>query len=779
MNEKVLKITEWAKITAMLADFCKTPIGRESALSCVPLGSPEEVTEALEKTEAAVDRIRLFGPFSASGARDIRESLLRLKVGSHLSMKEIYDIGVLLKATDRVSSYGKKTENEDSLTGLFSSLEPLTAFRKTIEETLLSEEEMADTASPALASIRRKIRSEEAKIRTELNDILAANASYLQDHVITMRDNRYCIPVKSEFRSQVSGMVHDESASGSTIFIEPMRIVKANNEIRHLEVEEEKEIAAILASLSETAEGYREILSVNLSALSELDFIFAKATLASEMKATKPILRTDAGFKLKEARHPLLNTEKIVPIDVSLGEDFDTLIITGPNTGGKTVSLKTIGLLTLMGLSGLFIPAFDGSSIAFFREIYADIGDEQSIEQNLSTFSSHMKNLVDILKKADGLSLVLLDELCAGTDPEEGASLAIAILSALRRRKARIAVTTHYSELKLFALSEKGVENGCCEFDVATLSPTYHLLIGIPGKSNAFAISSKLGLSGEIIKEAKEGLDTHHASFEDVLRDLNHSKRQIEKEKRMIQDLKKEEEEIRNSLQKEDQRLSEKEEKILKKARDEAARMLAEAKAQLDDAVRTAREHGGDMKALENMRTKTREKLSEATKKEQKAVRKSKTAKDEIAVGKKVRVLSMDMDGTVLSLPNDKGFLYVEIGSMKTRLPLSDIEIAENQETKSAKKTIYPSFSSADTISIELNVIGKTTDEAIRLLDRYLDDAYGSHLLSVRIVHGKGTGALRRAIQKRAKEISYVKSVRDGEYGEGDAGVSVITFRYD
>ncbi len=801
MNHKVLKTLEFDKIIARLEEKCLTPLGKKEARLLTPLATVYDVRDAQQETEDALSRIYRYGSFSASGARDIRESLARLRVQASLSMPELLSVAMLLRTAERVKAYGnaandngsrKKAVSEapeegfrDSLTDYFNALDPASSFYREIDRCILSEEEMADDASSGLLSVRRRMKNAQSKVRDELNRLVVSQGSWLQGHVITMRNGRYCLPVKNEFRGQVPGMIHDESSSGSTVFIEPLAVVKLNNEIRELEIAERKEIEAVLANLSAEAAGREDALRTDLSILSHLDFVFGKAALAKEMNAVRPAFTDNHVLELRQARHPLLDPKTAVPIDVRLGETFDTLIVTGPNTGGKTVSLKTVGLLTLMGQAGLHIPASEGSKLGHFEEVYADIGDEQSIEQSLSTFSSHMKNLTSILRKADEDSLVLLDELCAGTDPEEGANLAIAILKALRARGARSMATTHYSELKLFALTTEGVENASCEFDIGTLSPTYKLLIGIPGKSNAFAISRRLGLDPAIIEEAQRSMDQDSVAFEDVIRDLNDSKRKMDREKSKIGQLKAEANRLRESLSAEEAKTEEKRQKILADARREAQDMLQKAKAQLDETIRAMNRQGKDVRELEQHRTKTREMIQDTLPKDavKEPVKKASAESKELKPGDKVLVLPLGVQGIVSTAPDARGELYVQVGILRSQFKVSDLEKLEDQNAKdSGKKAPRASASSGEfgkaaTISPEINLIGMNQDDASAALEKYLDDAYLSHLKTVRIVHGRGTGALRNAVQRLLKQSVYIKSYRLGTIGEGDSGVTIAEFK--
>ena len=626
------------------------------------------------------------------------------------------------------------------------------------------------------------------KIHNQLNSMVNGSVrNYLQDAVITTRDGRYCIPVKAEYKGQVPGMVHDQSSTGSTFFIEPAAVVSLNNQLRELEIEEQKEIAVILANLSAEAGAHTLEIAENQRIMTQLDFIFAKASLAMDQNASRPLFNDEHIVRIRQGRHPLLDRKKVVPIDVELGKNFDLLVITGPNTGGKTVCLKTVGLFTLMGQAGLHIPALDRSQLSVFTEVFADIGDEQSIEQSLSTFSSHMTSIVSILAKADADSLCLFDELGAGTDPTEGAALAIAILNYLHDRGIRTMATTHYSELKIYALSTKFVENACCEFDVETLRPTYRLLIGIPGKSNAFAISKKLGLSDEIIKAAKEQIDEQDVSFEDVISDLEKSRITIEKERREIEDYKKEIEALRHKLQEKNDKIDQTRDRILREANEKARDILREAKDTADETIRIFQKAGpgASMKDLEQARQKLRSNIDDKNSKLSVAAKDKPKAPalkpEQLKKGDAVRIVSMGLKGTVSSLPDAKGNLFVQCGIMRTSTNIKDLVRIEEatittptmSKTNTGKLRMSKSFS----VSPEINLLGKTVDEALAALDKYLDDAYLAHLENVRVVHGKGTGALRKAIQQHLKRIKYVKSFRQGEYGEGDAGVTIVEFK--
>ena len=789
MNEKVLKTLEYDKIIAMLLEKALTPLGKEQVQALVPSDSLPDIREWQAETAAALQRIVRFGTLSCSGARDIRPSLMRLKVQSNLGIVELLSISTVLRTAARVKSYGRKNDDEqnpDVLSGMFQGLEPLTALQHELDRCILSEEEIADDASPKLHSIRRKMAGVSAKIHAELNSVLLSNSSYLRDNVVTMRNGRYCIPVKSEYRSAVSGMIHDESGTGSTVFIEPMSVIRLNNELRQYEIDEQKEIEVILANLSALAGDHIPELEADLTILSHLDFVFAKASLARDMNASAPVFNTERKIVLKKARHPLLDKQKVVPIDLRLGDDFYQLIVTGPNTGGKTVSLKTLGLLQLMGQAGLHIPAFDGSQLGLFTEIYADIGDEQSIEQSLSTFSSHMTNIIRILDRADMDSLVLLDELCAGTDPSEGAALAISILDFLRRMQIRTMATTHYSELKLHAIAEPGVENASCEFDVATLSPTYRLLIGIPGKSNAFAISERLGLPSYIIDEAKAHIDSDTERFEDVIKDLNDTRKEMEHQKMRVNELRSQADRMKKDLETREQRLAAEKEKILERARTEARQILADAKEQMDQAIRMAQKsQSTDLREMEAVRTKTREQLDKLNERKapDREVKKTATKASDLHIGDGVFVHSLQLRGTVSTLPDQKGNLFVQMGILRSQVHISDVQkLEENTVSLDGKKVQDPKVSAsglskASTISAEINLIGKRVEEALPELEKYLDDAYLSHLPQVRIVHGKGSGAMRQAVHQFLRRQKFVKEFHLGEYGEGDSGVTIAVFK--
>lgn len=835
MNQKALKTLEYTKIITQLESHAASPLGKSLCRELSPSSDLEEIRTRQAQTTDAVNRVRLKGSVSFSGLREIGGSLKRLEIGSSLSIPELLSISSVLTVASRAKAYGRRdTESPpvftprfpgqkppkqaevaeyvpDSLDPLFQSIEPLTPLDNEIKRCILSEDEIADEASPGLSRVRRSIKAAADRIHTQLNSILNSHRTYLQDAVITMRDGRYCLPVKAEYKNQVSGMVHDQSATGSTLFIEPMAIVKLNNEIRELEIQEQKEIEAVLASLSNEAAPHIEELRLNMELLAQLDFIFAKAALSRQYRCSAPVFNDKGRIHIKDGRHPLLDPQKVVPINIWLGKDFDLLIVTGPNTGGKTVSLKTVGLFTLMGQAGLHIPAWEGSELAVFDEVFADIGDEQSIEQSLSTFSAHMTNIVSILQQADSRSLCLFDELGAGTDPTEGAALAIAVLSFLHNMKCRTMATTHYSELKVFALTTPGVENACCEFSVETLQPTYRLLIGIPGKSNAFAISKKLGLPDFIIEDAKSHLEAKDESFEDLLASLETSRVTIEKEQEEIRSYKEEIAQLKSRLTQKEERLDERKDKLIRNASEEAQRILREAKETADQTIREINRlasESGVGKELEAQRAKLREQIKKT---DDKLAVKAKGPSQPISpkklkIGDGVKVLSMNLKGTVSTLPDAKGDLFVQMGILRSRVNIRDLELIREDDISAtlgdgssrtyggtaagskAKKTFSQAkgngsgsgqirMSKSFSVGTEVNLIGMTTDEAVPAMEKYLDDAYLAHMPSVRVVHGRGTGALKNACHKRLRQLKYVKDFRLGEFGEGGTGVTIVTFK--
>ena len=789
MNQKALKTLEFDKIIHILTAHAASEGAKEMCRKLVPYDNINDVERAQRETADALRRVYRKGSVSFGGIRDIRGSLKRLEIGGILGMGELLQIMSLLETAGKIRQYGQREADDtsrDSLDESFEFLDPVPTLASEIRRCILADDEMADDASSALLQIRRSMRQMNDKVHNTLNSMVNGSArSYLQDPVVTMRDGRYCLPVKAEHRSQVPGMIHDQSSTGSTLFIEPMAVIKLNNDFKELLMKEQQEIEKILSVLSEKAAAVTEILAEDYRILTALDFIFARAMMAKDMKATRPIFNTDRQIHIKDGRHPLLDPKKAVPITVRLGDDFDLLIITGPNTGGKTVSLKTVGLFTLMGQAGLHIPAFEGSRLAVFDQVYADIGDEQSIEQSLSTFSSHMTTIVSILKEVTLNSLVLFDELGAGTDPTEGAALATSILDHLHRQGIRAMATTHYSELKVYALSTEGVENACCEFDVESLRPTYRLLIGIPGKSNAFAISSRLGLEDFLIEDAKKRINAQDVSFEDMMAELQDSRVKLLNEQEEITRYKSEIRTLRDALQKKQDRIDERKEKILSDAAAQANAILQEAKDYADETMKNFHKFGKasiSIKDMEAERARLREKIKENDSRTAKATPKPKKKLKAAAlhIGDRVRVLSLNLEGTVSTLPNPKGDLFVQMGILRSQVNINDLEYigeAENLQKGMTTGGGKLRMSKSAAVSTEINLIGMTVDEAIAHLDKYLDDAYLAHVPSVRIVHGKGTGALRTAVHQYLKRYKHVKSFRLGTFGEGDAGVTIAEFK--
>lgn len=792
MNKKVLKTLEYNKILDRLASYAASDEIKKRCLELVPGTDIDEINDLQKTTADALGRLYKDSSITFVGIHNVHASLKRLDIGGALNTTELLRIGSLLEVAKRAKAYDRSDrvdDKTDSLTPFFTELEPLSPLHDEIKRCILSEDEIADDASPALFKIRKSIRGMNDRIHAQLTTIMnnSTTRTYLQDAVVTMRDGRYCLPVKAEAKGQVPGMMHDQSSSGSTLFIEPMAVVNLNNELKELFIKEQDEINVILADLSNRVAENAMALETDYQVLSELDFIFAKANLAKSYNGVAPEFNEKGIINIRHGRHPLLDPKTVVPIDVRLGEEYKQLIITGPNTGGKTVSLKTVGLLTLMGQAGLHIPAGDRSMLAIFHEVFADIGDEQSIEQSLSTFSSHMTNIVRILEKADDQSLCLFDELCSGTDPTEGAALAISILNKLHQYGSVTMATTHYSELKVYALSTDGVENACCEFNVETLSPTYRLLIGIPGKSNAFAISQKLGLSENIIDDARTRISDKDIDFEDLISNLEASRQTIEKEQLEINQYKAEIETLKKQLESKQERLDQNKEKILREANEEAYKILKEAKDLADETIRNFNKYGqgqAPMSQMEKERTNVRNKLSEKEKsisglKKQNKAPNHKVPK-KLRIGDSVLVLSMNLKGTVHTLPNAKGDLYVQMGILRSLVNINDLVLAEDADSSPAKKYggggSKIKMSKAMNVSSEINLIGKTTDEAIALLDKYLDDAYIAHIASVRIVHGKGTGALRKAVHQYLRRQKHVKEFHLAEFGEGDAGVTIAKF---
>lgn len=798
MNKRTLRVLEYYKVIEQLTGFATCPDGKRLCEKLKPFTDLTVIAKNQEETRDALARVYQHGSISFSGVYPIGEAMKRVSVGASLSVMELLDVAKLLKVAEVAKQYGEKVRDkeeygldtrQDSLTAYFESLMPLEHLAREINRCIISEEEIADDASSALKEIRKEMKHMNQKVHTALNGIVTSqnNQTMLQDSIVTMRNGRYCIPVKAEYKSHFPGMVHDQSATGSTFFIEPMAVVALNNDLKELGAKESMEIEKILASLSEQVAACQESIERNVELLTKLDFIFAKAKYAKSYDGTEPLFNNDGIIEIKQGRHPLLEKHTVVPIDIRLGEDFSMLIITGPNTGGKTVSLKTLGLFTLMGQSGLHIPAFQGSKLAVFKDVFADIGDEQSIEQSLSTFSSHMTNIVYIMKHATKNTLILFDELGGGTDPVEGSALAIAILSELHHQDIRCMATTHYSELKTFAMTTAGIENACCEFDVDTLSPTYHLLIGIPGKSNAFAIANKLGLPKPVIDQAMSQVDHDTLDMETILADLEKSKRTIEAEQAEIAANKEEIQKLKDRLASKNEHIEQRKQDILRNAREEAREILEEAKAFADESIRKynnweKKPQSANNKDMEKTRGEIRNRLKDVNDKLQykTANRKSQSKAEDFHLGDSVHVISMNADGIVRSLPNAKGMITVQMGILQSTMPISDVEIIKEDipKTKSQMKQkagqYGASMSKAKTIKPEINLLGMTVDEAVMELDKYLDDACLSHLSQVRVVHGKGTGALRKGVHEYLRKQKYVKSFRLGEFGEGDAGVTIV-----
>ena len=795
MNKKVYRTLEYDKIIEKLISLASSSEAKKRCEQLEPLTDEREIKDAQTNTKDALTRILRQGSVSFSGISDVNASLQRLRLGASLSALELLRVCSLLETTKRLKRFArerKEEEKRDSLDAMFTALDPLAPLQDEIRRCIISEDEIADDASLKLRGIRKNIRGMNDRVHAQLNKMMAQESTrnYLQDAVITMRGDRFCLPVKAEYKSKIPGMVHDQSSSGSTVFIEPLAVVNLNNELKALQIQEQEEIEAILAELSNMTAQFEITIESDYRVLVELDFIFAKAELAKSYNGVEPIFNKEGRIHIRRGRHPLLDPKKVVPIDIRLGEDFDLLIVTGPNTGGKTVSLKTVGLLTLMGQAGLHIPAADRSELSIFHDVFADIGDEQSIEQNLSTFSSHMTNIIRILEHVDEHCLVLFDELCAGTDPTEGAALAISILDDLHHRGVRAMATTHYSEIKVYALSTEGVENACCEFDVETLSPTYRLLIGIPGKSNAFAISGKLGLPSYLIEDAKTRITSGQQSFEDLIADLEASRVTIEKERAEIEQYKAKNKNLNQQLAKSRERLEASKDRVMREANEQAAAILQEAKSYADTTIRNFQKYGSampDMKEMEQQRAALREEIG---KKQQKATDKKKKQDvnhkppKKLKIGDSVRVLSMNLTGTVHTLPDAKGNLFVQMGILRSQVNINDLVlIDENADVKAAKKRYEKTGSGkikmtkSATVSTEIMLIGKTVDEAIAELDKYLDDALMANMPSVRIVHGKGTGALRNAVHQHLKRLKYVEEFHLGEFGEGDAGVTIAKLK--
>lgn len=790
MNKKALATLEYNKIINTLVSMACSDGAKQTLKALMPMNNIDDINSALDETNDALTRVYQKGSVDFSRIKDVRASIARLKVGSSLNALELLNISMLLECAAHIKGYYEY--RADSIQPMIDTLDPVTLLNNAIKRCIISEDEISDDASANLRDIRRKKNLAADRIHTELNKILnsPSTRTYLQDYVITTRQGRFCLPVKAEYKSSMPGMVHDQSSTGSTLFIEPAAVVKLNNDIRELELKEQAEIEVILASLSEKAAEHTDMLLSDYEVLTHLDCIFAKALLSRHFYCSRPVMNTNGRVNIKKGRHPLIEPHTVVPIDIYLGTDFNLLIITGPNTGGKTVSLKTVGLLTLMAQAGLNIPALEHSDIAVFDEIFADIGDEQSIEQSLSTFSSHMTNTVDILKKADSNSLILFDEIGAGTDPTEGAALAIAILDNLHRRGVTTMATTHYSEIKMYALTTDGVENACCEFDVESLRPTYRLLIGIPGKSNAFAISKKLGLSADIIDDAAKRLDAEDIRFEDLVTDLEQSRVTIEKEREELAKYKDEIASLKAELTKKTERLDERTDNIIRKANEEAAHILRDAKEYADKTINAMNKHGMSVKELEKHRSDIREKMNKRQEKLKVEPAKVQAHKahdiSEFKPGMHVKVLTMNVVGTVSQIHKAKNQVSVLIGSLNTKMDIKNLAILKGYKdpddtkaasSKSGSGSGKIKMAKSSSVSSEINLLGYTVDEAVAVLDKYLDDAYIAKIPQVRIVHGKGTGALRAGVTSYLRGVPYIKDFRLGQIGEGAEGVTIVTFK--
>ncbi len=791
MNERALRILEFNKIKDRLVDFAISPMGKEMAAELKPMEYLSDITLAQKETTLAANMALKKGRLPLGGLKDIRPQLKRASMGGVLSVDELLYVGQFLYVSRRVKNYSiaeKKDDDFGDISSYFEMVKAVPELEKEIERCIISETEIADDASPALRDIRKSIKISNDRIRDKLNSIIYSQTykNMLQDAVITVRNDRYCVPIKSEYRSSFPGITHDQSNTGSTLFIEPMSIVEINNTIRELMAKEKAEIERILMKLSDRVAEYSDVLDANLTVLTHLDFIFAKAELSFAMEGSEPKFNENGYINIRRGRHPLLDKKTVVPIDIYLGGDFTTLLITGPNTGGKTVALKTLGLFTLMGQAGLHIPAFDNSELSVFDEVFPDIGDEQSIEQSLSTFSAHMTNIINILENVTEKSLVLFDELGAGTDPTEGAALAMSIIESLRKRYIRTAVTTHYSELKVYALSTERVENACCEFSVETLRPTYRLLIGIPGKSNAFAISKKLGLSDDIISSAKDYIDKENIKFEDVITDLEISKRSVVIEQERAEQYRKQAESLKNEVEKQKEKTREQKEKILNDAREEARLIYQKAKEEADSIIkelnRQAKNRAGSEKMNETRR-KLKDKISSMNEESFKAEARKKKKHEppkELKAGDRVYIISFDQNGTVISGPDANKEIFVQMGIMKIKVPMAEVAIADDEpreKVKEKKSGFKMKTGKSQFVSPEIDCRGQLVDEAIGNIDKYIDDAYLAGLKQVTIIHGKGTGALRSAVQTYLARNPHVKKYRFGNYGEGEMGVTIAELK--
>lgn len=792
MNDKALKTLEYTKIRERLTAQALSPMGKEKCSALVPLDNISEIVREQKETTEAVNMALKKGRLPLGGIKDIRSHLERAEAGGVLAIDELMAVGEFLYVCRKVKNYSKQENKADTfpvLEDYFAIVKTINNVENEINRCILNEQEISDDASSGLRTVRREIRNANGSIRDKLNSIIysAAYKTMLQDAVITIRNDRYCVPVRAEYQSSFPGMVHDRSNTGSTVFMEPTAVIQLNNKIKELQSKEKEEIEKILAELTSLVAENVDVMEANMNVIAHLDFVFAKAELSLKMNGSEPKFNNDGIIDIRKGRHPLLDEKAVVPIDINIGRDFSTLLITGPNTGGKTVALKTLGLFTLMGQAGLHIPAFDSSQLAVFDEVFADIGDEQSIEQSLSTFSAHMTNIVKILENVTPNSLVLFDELGAGTDPTEGAALAMAIIQHLHEMRVRTAVTTHYSELKVYALSTDGVENACCEFNVETLRPTYKLLIGIPGKSNAFAISKKLGLPDFVIDSAKEFISSENVKFEDVITDLEISKKSVIYEQERAEQYRKEAERLKNEVEAQRTKINEQKEKILSDARAEARMVYQQAKEESDRIIKeinkAAREKAGQNK-LNEKRSELKGKVSAMDELIEKSRKKKVAAVKPIKDLKQdddVYVVSFDRTGTAMSAPDSNGDVMVQCGNMKIKVPLAELtyyEAKKEPKTNSSRNiSSKVRAGKSQFIASEIDCRGQNVEEGLGNIDKYLDDAYLAGLKTVTIIHGKGTGVLRAAVQKYLRTNPHVKSYRPGTFGEGEMGVTVVELK--
>ena len=793
MNEKALKTLEYTKIRDRLSALALSPMGKEKCDELVPMHDIDAITREQKETTEAVNMSLKKGRLPLGGIKDIRTQLGRAEAGGVLGIEELMAVGDFLYVCRKVKNYAKQENKADVfpvLEDYFEIVKTITNLEKEISRCIVNEQEISDDASSGLRTVRREIRNANGSIRDKLNTIIysAAYKNMLQDAVITIRNDRYCVPVRSEYQSSFPGMVHDRSNTGSTVFMEPTAVIQLNNKIKELQAKEKEEIEKILAMLSAMVAENVDVIEANINVIAHLDFIFAKSELSLKMNGAEPVFNTNGIIDIRKGRHPLLDEKKVVPIDINLGKNFNTLLITGPNTGGKTVALKTLGLFTLMGQAGLHIPAFDSSQLAVFDDVFADIGDEQSIEQSLSTFSAHMTNTVSIINSVTPNCLVLFDELGAGTDPTEGAALAMAIIQLLHKMNVRTAVTTHYSELKVYALSTEGVENACCEFDVETLRPTYRLLIGIPGKSNAFAISKKLGLPDYVIDSAKEFISSENVKFEDVITDLEISKKTVVYEQERAEQFRKEAERLKNEVEKQRAKINDQREKILADARNEARMVYQQAKEESDRIIKEMNKAMREKSANQNKMNEKRSELKSKVAKMDEAISKAQKKKvaavkpiQNLKAGDNVYVVSFDKTGVALSTPDSNGDVMVQTGNMKLKVPLNELTYYEpKKEPKSnASRNISTKVRAGKSqyIASEIDCRGQNVEEGLGNIDKYLDDAFLAGLKTVTIIHGKGTGVLRAAVQKYLRTNPHVRTFRPGVYGEGEMGVTIVELK--